>query len=305
MIKRFNRQLVVQKDTMDKSEENKFKQGLDGAIIKVDGIPQQAVYPIPYAQVQPDMYAIENRLDQDYDRASRRPGFRSGVSTPTRTRTLGELNKIEESVVGYVGDEQDTVEEFTEEVARNLLALMRQYLDAGQVARITGDVSELDRQIFKQNAELAGGAFRFSKKNMAGEYDTEIVKGSMLPLTPQMRINFILQMARFGPAFGLTPESLTAKYMGQAFVQEFEMKDVEKAYEMDIRRMLQPEKPDPNDQLKQVDAVSKIKNRSADTALKKSRLEGNNLSNTGKALKNADAMKGKDKGGGAPGGAAQ
>jgi len=294
-IKRFSRQMLADKSKIDQSEIDKYSKGTDGAIILVDGRPSDVVLPVAYAAIQPDIYAVENKIDQDMDRVSGYPGWRSGVSSPTKTRTLGELEELNRGAEGRIGEEQDIVEEVSEEVARKLLALMRQFYDKEQYSRIIGQLSPLEYKLFSKQEILEAGAVKWSGKDIRGEYDIEIVAGSTLPLNPTNRLNKLLSVARVGPAFGLVPGTMASMYLGKEVLNEMELMDVARAYDMDIQMALEPKKPSPKEQLELIGKKQQIDKNAVDTQLKKTRNEGQQLSNLNKAMKNADELSGRNK----------
>lgn len=292
-IKRFSRQLLANKDKFtDEAEQKKFTDGLDGAIILVDGDPATTIMPVQYPAIQPDIYAIENKIDMDMDRVSGRPAFTAGMPTQTRTRTLGEMEMMQGGANSRLSEEQDTMEEFTEEVARKILRKMRQFLDKDMYARIVADMTPLDMALFKSKNLLDGTTVKFNKDYLPSEEDgdIEIVAGSTMPLNPQTRMEKLMAAAKFGPAFGLVPGTMASMYLGQAMMMEWELTDVAKAYSIDIQKALQPKQPTAEDQFKQLSMKQKIDRDAADIALKKTRVEGNNLANVSKALKNAEGL---------------
>lgn len=297
-IKRFSRQLIANKEKFqDENEQKKFTDGLDGAIIMVEGEPTAAIMPVQYPPIQPDIYAIENKIDMDMDRVSGRPAFTQGSPTQTRTRTLGEMEMMQSGSNSRLSEEQDTMEEFTEDVARKLLRKMRQFMDKEMYARIISDVSPLDKQLFSQQGILDGATIKFNKDLLPSEEDgdIEIVAGSTLPMNPQNRLDKLMMMAKVGQAFGLVPGTMASMYLGQAIVEEMELKDVSRAYDLDIQKALEPKKPTPEDQFKQLSMKQKVDKDAADIALKKTRVDANHLSNVNKALKNVAEMNGENK----------
>lgn len=310
-IKRFNRQMFVDENKIKESEKQKYKKGEDGAMIMVDGNPAAVVQPSSYPPIQTDAYAIENKLDSDRERISGQTGLQQGVSVQTKTRTMGELEKISEGSSNRIGEEQDIVEEFTESIAQKMLCIMRNCFDEEKYYRITGDVDFMSKQLFggqvqaqqyqqafKKMNILDAGSVKINGNNIIGEYDCEIVAGSTLPMNPQTRFANLLNLLRFGSAIGLTPDSIASSYLGLELMYEMELKDVAQAFSADLQKKMQPKQPNPMEQLKLLDAKQKVDKNAADTSLKKSRNMSTDLRNIKQAVENKKMLNGEEDTGG-------
>jgi hypothetical protein len=95
-LKRFNRQVFMQEGNISDDEEEKYKQGITGSIIKVKDIGQ--IKESPFGALNPDIYNIENKIKDDLVNVSgQTPGERGG-SQQTGTRTVKELMVIDDGV---------------------------------------------------------------------------------------------------------------------------------------------------------------------------------------------------------------
>lgn len=294
-LKRFSRQMMYDKNKLtDEAEIAKYTKGIDGALIGIDGNPNDAIMPISYPPVQADMYAVENRIDMDYDRFSMQGG-RQGVAVQTKSRTLGEVEEISAGNNKAVLDDKDTIEEFTECISHKVLALMKQYYKTNKSARIIGEITATEIKAFEKYGLLQGVSLQYNSEFITGEYDIEIVAGSTLPLDSSQRLNRLISIAKYAPAFGLGPDSVTSMYLGKTIMEEMELKDVEKAYDIDIQKRMEPKQPNPSEQMKMIKQKQDIDRGATDNALKKTRVTGNELSNIKKAAENAKVLNGEDK----------
>jgi hypothetical protein len=131
-IKRYNRQLLVAEGHISDDAMDQFTQGITGAIIPVrtDGQPiSNIIAPIPYPQLQPDIYGLEVRLKEYMVRISGQSGIDQGGTEKTTTRSLGELDLIQEGGKNRRSDKVDTIEDFVEDISGNLVALLQQLAD--------------------------------------------------------------------------------------------------------------------------------------------------------------------------------
>jgi hypothetical protein len=114
-------------------------------------------------------------------------------------------------------------------------------------------------------------------------------------MNKENRMRAILEAARVGQAFGLTPASTATMRMGQEYFNSLGMASVEEGYEYDLFKLTQPQPPNPQEQLKTASMQADLEKKGTDNALKKERINAVNLSNVSKALDNSDKLQGKDK----------
>lgn len=234
-IKRFNRQLSVEKGAMTPAEMDMFKKGITGSVIeRAKGT--EPPKPIEYAQIQPDIYAVENKIDLDKDNISGQPNAVRSAPQKTQSRTLGEIDRLISAFSSRQGEPQDIVEDFCEEIAYKLLGISEQYMTGEQYVRATGkDIEAIGKAILDPvtgESRFDGTGFRFTKEDIKGiEYELDVKSGSTLPLDKQNRTDALVQILKLGPTIGINPGSKVSRMLGKALISEFDMKEVEAAYD--------------------------------------------------------------------------
>ena len=242
-IKRFSRQLLIEEGTMAEAEMDKFKQGIDGAIIQVrkGGIAQGAgPTPIPYPPIQTDLYNIIDRLMVIFDNIVGQSAFDRGSTTATKTRTLGEVDTIQRGTQNRASEKQDILEDFVEEVGDKLICLTEQFVDVPEFVNVTGlDPQALNAILNPQTPDMIGkmatdNGFYYSGKDIAGKYMTQTIAGSMRPLDHDSRNNLLIQILRFGQGIGLQPGDPASNEIGREMFDNLDMYGVAQAYEQKI-----------------------------------------------------------------------
>lgn len=238
-VKRFNRQLVAKKNSLDKDEKAKLTQGIDGMLIEtLDGAPPVA---INYPQLQPDIYNILDRLQMIFDSIVGQSAFDRGSTTQTKTRTLGEVKDIQRSTGSRSSEKLDLVEDFTEEIAEKIFSLMGQYVDVPEWVSVTGvDPAILNQILQPPSADMVGQmadntGFYYTKKDLQGKYGIRVVAGSTKPLDFDYRNDLLMQILKVGQAVGIVPGSQASNEIGRELFNNLDMFGVEKAYEDQIQ----------------------------------------------------------------------
>jgi hypothetical protein len=296
-IKRFGRQLLAKKGSLSQEEMDKFLLGIDGAVIEAETQSNlgDVIQPINYAAIQSDMYAVENRVDMDRDKISGQSAMEQGGTTQSKSRTLGELKLMQSASDARSEEQVDMIETFCQQIAKKQLQLMKQFFDIPKYARITGEVPKAYLEELQKQGKYDGVSIEYTKDDIQGEEDVEIVPGSTVPMNKENRMRAILEAARVGQAFGLTPTSSATMRMGQTYFSNLGIQSVEDAYEYDLFKLTQPQPPDPEKELKIANSKADILKKHTDNDLKKERINSVNLSNVSKALDNSDKLSGKDK----------
>lgn len=244
-LKRYGRQMQADQ-SVDDNELAKLTDGICGAIVKGDLSKGDIVKPINYPQLQPDAYAIEERLKEDAIRISGQTPLEQGGTAKTTTRAVGELNLMQEGATNRRADKVDSVESFMEDIARNLVALVKQLGTTPYYIRILGINSpELQKAIAErpsvqgEEAITDAGGFTFTKEDIQGEYDISIVAGSSTPLNKQARMNTIMSALELLPRTGVTPGSPVYGVFGRILAEEFDMPEILQAIEQEAQRQAQ------------------------------------------------------------------
>jgi len=243
-IKRFSRQLIIEEGTMNESEMSKFEQGIDGAVIQArKGSMAQGSgpAPVPYPPIQTDLYNILDRLMVMFDNIIGQSAFDRGSTAQTRTRTLGEVDKIQRGTEARSSEKQDIVEDCVEEIAEKIAALMKQYTDVPEfVAQAGLNVGEFNKILQAASPELAGKmadatGFQYTKEDINGNFDIEVVAGSMKPLDTATRNDLLVQILRFGQSLGLMPNDPASNEIGMELFHNLDMFGVANAFEQKVQ----------------------------------------------------------------------
>lgn len=240
-LKRFNRQLLISQGSMGEEAKSHFAAGITGAVIEVNtgGKPLGDVaVPTPYPQIQTDIYAIEDRLTQDTINISGQAPSERGASQKTTTRTFKELVEIKKGAENRRSDKIDTIEDFVEDAASNLVALLQQLADIPYFVRIADDDPEkvIEGLQSRQSAGMEGAVtngngFTFTKEDIAGEFDFEVVAGSTKPLDQEQKLSLIVSLFEMLPSVGVMPGGPVYKYLGNEFADELDLGGLKKAIE--------------------------------------------------------------------------
>ena len=237
-IKRFNRQLSIEKGSMDRAEIDKLTKSKTGSITmrKAGSMPPAAIVYPPF---QSDAYAIEGRIDLDKDNVSGQPNAVRSAPQKTQSRTLGEIDRLISAFNTRQIDPESIVEDFCGETAYKIIGLIKQYHDEKKFIRATqSDIAEIKDAFVDMNGEsrFDGTGLRFTKQEIQDtEFETEVKVGSTLPLNRENRIESMVSLLKLGPTVGINPGSEVAATIGKNLVAEFELKEVDESYKKMLR----------------------------------------------------------------------
>lgn len=234
-IKRYNRQLLLAQGHMDPDTKEQFMQGVTGAVLEVrtDGKPlSDMVAPIPYPQLQTDMYAIEERIKEDMINVSGQSATERGATQKTTTRTVRELVQIQKGGDNRRSDKIDTIEDFVEDIAGNLVALLQQLATEPFFVALTGETpEELMEQLKGRPSAVKPGSdaitsergFTFTKEDIQGEFDFECVAGSTKPLDQEQKIQTLVSAYELATQSGMLPGGPVQTFFANEFADEFDL----------------------------------------------------------------------------------
>lgn len=238
-IKRFNRQLLAAEGHINDDGKEQFSQGITGAVIEVQTNGKSIndiITTVPYPQLQTDIYGLEVRLKEYIGRISGQSGIDQGGVQQTTTRSLGEINKIQEGGQNRRADKIDTIEDFVEDIAGNLVALLQQLADVPYYVRIMGDDVEKEIQGLENrpSAAMKGAVtspegFTFTKEDIQGEFDFEVVAGSTKPLDQAQKLDLLQFIAEALPKLGAVPGGPVTKYIGMEIADEIDLPGLKRA----------------------------------------------------------------------------
>jgi len=240
-IKRFGRQLAAEKGSMDRAEMDKFIKGKTGSIIQYKA-KMAPPSPIQYPPVQSDMYAVENRIDLDKDNVSGQPNAVRSAPQRTQSRTLGEIDRLITAFQARQSEPQAVIEDFSGEVAYKLIALMKQFLTMPKFVRATRkQAGEIQAALVDPNtgeSRFDGTGFSFTKEDIQGaEFEIDVRAGSTLPLDKQSRMDSVVSLLKLGPTLGIQPGGRVSRTLGKSLLADFEMKEVENAFDQEMKEL--------------------------------------------------------------------
>jgi len=234
--KRWNRQMMMKKGTLNLQELDKFEKGIEGSILlaATTGDIQQAVKMLDWGSMPPDFYILLDRLDALIDRIRGQSQFQQGGVTKTATRTEGELQLIKSGADARTDRKQDRIETHCENIARNLVMQMKNNFDVEYIAKITGKEPPEIIQAFQAQGiyDPASRTIKFNMDDIKGEFDVSIKMGSTLPLNKENRdrvlSNVLQQSIPLAAAPSIPP--FIAEIIKEQ-LQDFDIKGLETAFE--------------------------------------------------------------------------
>lgn len=280
-LKRHNRQILIEPDLFTDAELDKFKDGIDGAIIKANGPIHDKYYIPQYPQVASDSYQVYNEAYKLYQIVSGQTPADQGGQAKVPTRTLGELRL--QMMGGHARSDEkvDVLEDFIAEIARKLLVIMQKKYDLPKIARIVGPTavqqkigqilpSRPSAQPTLQNGQpnpLQGKAFTsdfsfsWNRQDILGDMDVDVIAGSTVPMDRESQLQILEKLIPLLPAAGVMPGSQAAKAYAREVFRLIGIQSIEA-----IMDLVDQQPPQPNPKMMEIQA--KVKAREAETKTK-------------------------------------
>ena len=239
-LKRFNRQFQADA-SLSADEINQFTQGMTGAVVKGDlkGQPD-LIKPIIFPQVPSDTYAVGQEIKEDMINISGQSPQERGATQKTSTRTFRELAQIRRGAENRRSEKIDSIEDFVEDIAGNLVAILQQFADIPYYIRITGkEFAEIQQALMKRPSAQQDGTitseqgFTFTKEDILGDFDIECVAGSTVPLDREQTMQTIMQLFELLPTMGITRGPLP-QALGKLLAENLNMPEVQMAVDAQI-----------------------------------------------------------------------
>jgi hypothetical protein len=209
-LKRYNRQMQIDPSVPD-DEANKLAQNVTGSYVRGDTAKPLAI-PITFPNLPADTYAIEERIKEDMINVSGQSPAERGATQKTSTRTKAELIFQRQGAENRRSEKIDLVEDFVEGVASNLIELVKQFANDPYYVSILGANSpDLLRAIQErpssqgEMAVTAPQGFTFTKEDIEGEFDVEVVSGSSTPIDRAELTKVLMELLEIGPKAGAIP----------------------------------------------------------------------------------------------------
>lgn len=234
--KRWNRQLFIKGGTVDENALDKFERGDDGAIITVNGNMDESSFRFAdFGQFPPEFMTLCDRLQALKRNVHGQPEFAGGGVTKTGTRTIGELQLMQQGNQSRQGRKIDRLETHCENIARKIMDGLKANFDFDETVRITGEVPDEVIQALGQNFDPITKTVKFTPQEIQGEYDVDIKSGSTLPLDKQTKmqvLEVVGQVIAQAAASGLT-SNLVVAWLHE-MLDGFDIKSLKEAYQADL-----------------------------------------------------------------------
>lgn len=235
--KRWNRQLFIKGGNVDENALDKFERGDDGAIITVNGNMDDSSFKFAdFGQLPTDFYLLMDRLQAIKRNINGQPEFAKGGVTKTGTRTIGELQLMQQGNQSRQGRKIDRLETHCENIARKMMACLKANFDFEEIARITGDTPDEIIEVLGDNFDPVTKTVKFTPQEIQGEYDVDIKSGSTLPMDKQTKmqvLEIVGQVIAQAAATGLA-SNLVVAWLGE-MLDGFNIKSLKEAYEADLQ----------------------------------------------------------------------
>lgn len=188
-VKRWNRQMLIKKQSMSDQDIDKFEKGIDGSILEVAGNLSDVAKTLDFGSLPPDIYAIIERLDAIKRSVNGQPEFIQGGQAKSSTRTLGELELISGGAQGRVQRKIDVIEAHIEDIAKKILANLQNQFPVDLAVKLTGKAPEEIVAAFEGSGKYdpVSNTISFTAEDIKGEYDVTVKAGSTLPLDKMTR----------------------------------------------------------------------------------------------------------------------
>lgn len=192
-VKRWNRQMLVKQGVISPEALDKYERGDDGAIIEHSGSGEidKHVKILDYGQLPADFYLIMDRLSGIENNVNGQPEFNRGGVTKTSTRTIGELELINQGAKGRVDRKIDRFETHMENIARHMLAHMKANYDVPMLVTVTGDTPEEVITALGNHYNPETRTVEFTPAEIQGEFDVDVKAGSTLPLDKMTKMRIL------------------------------------------------------------------------------------------------------------------
>lgn len=261
-MKRWNRQLIAKRGLFSPDEMNKFKLGIDGAIIEAEGNVQTDLNPSPYAPVQQDVYGIWNLVADVLRNVSGQSETERGAPPKSGTRTLGELRLALQGSRSRADEKMDVVEMFIESIAKKLLSIMQQKYTLPRIVRVVGPraiekaiaISRPSAQGANQSTsytQIQGEqvqSFSTMRDDVHGDMDVDVVAGSTLPLDKENQLQIMEKLVPNLELVGIQPGSKAAREYAREYLRLVNVTSLDRIIDIAEEEAQNP-KPDP-DQMK-------------------------------------------------------
>ena len=188
------RKWIGYKDAFDEDARRALESSEDNVVAWVSKSNQRGlneiITPLPTLPLNPDMYAIDDRLNGDINLITGISEYQRGAAPATR-QTATEAAMIQDATNARQAEKLSQVEVFIAEIASALLGIMQQFMQGHRDVRVVG--------------RLGGDPVWFAadQDDIRGEYLFKVQAGSTQPTNESTRrTNAITAMQVLGPFIG-------------------------------------------------------------------------------------------------------
>jgi len=262
-IKRYNRQYITKPNNLQEEAKSLLSSSFSGAVIEAQEGPG-SIAPIPYPPLPQDAYAVEDRVANDQILTSGQNPVESGAPARSQTRTIREVIEQQAGSENRRSEQIDIIEDFVEDISENLIGLLQQYATTPFYVSITGEDPATITQNLSTRPSAADGqaitrpdGFTFTKKDIQGEFDVDIVAGSTVPLNKGAVLEIMTQVVPFVQQLLAQPGPISSA-IGNIFGELLDMPEIKIAIEQQgqLQQQRQEQQAEQLQQQRQLEAAN-------------------------------------------------
>lgn len=245
-VKRFNRQLLARKQALDDTAKSQFQNGYTGAVIEADIGSNESINnvitPIPYPPLQTDIYNVQSALKDYLVLISGKPYSEFGGKQDTSTRTIRELVEMQKGAGDRRAEKLNTIEDFIEDISLNIISLLQKFVDIPFYVKLVDEDPQAIAEALRKrpSAEMNGAVtskegFTFTKDDVLGEFDIDVVSGSTVPMDQSEKNKILLQILQMLPQLGAVPGGPVTQTVATELADGFDVPEIETALKQEIQ----------------------------------------------------------------------
>lgn len=265
-VKKNNRQLITEPGNIDADSRTAYEEGQTGVLLEAKN--PDRIFTVPYANVQQDIFALRRFLIENITNTSGQSAQQRGASQQVGTRTFKELALINEESKNRREEKVDSIEDFNEDIARKISALIDEFADEDYFIKVNRNLTpELQQSISQRpSAQEPGASTTFRQQGtifsatgddfggMSSEFDIQIKHGSTVPLNRDNKTDLLRFVIENGVAAGAVPGGPLIGMATKELLKEFDLPQVDLALEAELKAQ-QEQKQSQSEQLEKAQAL--------------------------------------------------
>jgi len=253
-VKKGNRQIAVSEDNEILPESVKaYEDGQTGAIIRFRQVSSDKLAPMPYMNVNPDVYALRQIRKENILNVSGQSATERGATERTSTRTFRELALIDRGAKNRRSEQEDVMEDTLEDAFGKIMALQAEFGDMPYYVRVTGQQPQniVNAIMGRPSATQPGSITNVGQSGIEGftvtredigmdgkeEFDVEIQAGSTIPRDRETKIQMLNFVAENAVQSGAIPGGPLMGTIARRYFEE--MDDPELIMALEAERQAQ------------------------------------------------------------------